>query len=67
MTKLVLNITCGEKTCASEPGKFCEYVRSKKFGTRWDCYLFGELGNSKDDGTGWLLRHEDCLAAEDKR
>jgi len=65
-------IDCGEKTCASEPGKFCEFLGTQRFGTIPLCLLFPqsnpEPGTSasatplKDRG-GWLQRCEACLNA----
>lgn len=65
---LPLEIECGETGCASEPGKFCEYAWSQRFGTIHFCYLFSEKDEYKGRYTplaekdGWLLRHPRCLA-----
>lgn len=56
---LSINIRCGEKTCAWTPGKFCAYVRTRRFGTVFICDLFGPLEQME----GWLIRHPSCLAA----
>lgn len=39
-TTLTFQIECGETTCASEPGKFCQYVGVQGFGTKPICLLF---------------------------
>jgi len=54
-------INCGETTCASEPGKFCPYVRTTHFGTRWHCHLY-EKKLLEDEQSGWLQRHAQCMA-----
>lgn len=57
--KSYIMIEHGEKTCASEPGKFCRFLGAKSFGTVPVCMLFeNRLLNEKD---GWVLRHKDCL------
>lgn len=61
---LVIAIECGETTCASAPGKFCQYVRTSHFGKRFSCHLFGAL--REDVPLGWLQRHADCIATERK-
>jgi len=69
---LRLYIVCGEKTCASEPGKFCRFVGVKNFGTVYVCLLFPELeapGDTsstylKENDEGWLARCTQCLEAE---
>ena len=64
--KLTMFIDAGEKTCASEPGKFCPHMRTSRFGTRWNCDLFGgkELTTEEPTGTGWLKRLHECVASE---
>ena len=54
----------GEKTCASEPGVFCPWMRTTVFGGT-SCHLFGPTETTEPDGMGWTLRHPDCLAAEE--
>lgn len=62
---LTIAIDAGEKTCASEPGKFCPWVRTSRFGTRWHCGLFGSTYLRDENGDeGWLQRLGICLAAE---
>ena len=55
---------CGEKTCAREPGKFCRFLATTHFGTHYVCRMYGDreiVNDSNGDGTGWLLRLEECL------
>jgi hypothetical protein len=76
MTKriITLEIDCGERTCASEPGKFCPYTVSRKFGQSWFCNLFktffsdGSVVDVElfDHGTGWLQRCQACIDAEQR-
>lgn len=72
--KLTLHIEAGEKTCASEPGKFCRFVGTRKYGTVFVCTLFppekpgykepGATTELGEDGEGgWLLRCQACLDA----
>ena len=64
---LSFDIDCGETTCASKPGCFCKYLYTKHFGQVPFCNLFQQqLGNSRDDGLGWVLRCPDCLATATK-
>jgi hypothetical protein len=51
-----IDITCGKKTCASKPGKFCHLFRGH-IGGKDSCYLFGRVF----DKDGWIQRHPDCL------
>jgi len=53
---ITFEIECGEITCASEPGKFCQFLRAQLNGS-CSCYLFGKLW----DTDGWVQRHFDCL------
>lgn len=55
----LLVIDCGENTCASEPGKFCEYMRVSNFGNRWVCHLYDTEVREDKDG-GWLQRTKQC-------
>lgn len=56
--KSCILIEHGEKTCASEPGKFCRFAGSKSFGTDPWCTLFNTRLRDKD---GWLQRAPECL------
>lgn len=68
--KLILEIECGEFTCASEPGKFCKFVCTQRFGTENTCHIFSGWGHKRripldeiEEGEkkGWLARHPECL------
>lgn len=62
-----IKITCGEKTCASEPGKFCEFMGSRKFGNIPICTLFPstyEVITDLKEIEGWVQRCEACLNSE---
>ena len=62
---LRLEILAGDTTCAVRPGVFCQYVRTRNFGTLFECRLFTEsLDTTKPDGRGWLLRLAACKKAE---
>lgn len=69
---LKLEIECGEKTCASEPGKFCKWLSTRKMGTIRFCWLFSADHQGKatpleeDEKHGWIQRHPDCLACAEK-
>jgi len=63
-----LSSECGERTCASEPERFCQFLGTMKFGTVAVCLLFrNEVGdlqvldNSRKDCLGWTLRCPQCL------
>jgi hypothetical protein len=58
--KQLLVIQCGEQTCASEPGRFCRFVRVTHFGTRWQCRFYED--RLYENSAGWLQRSEKCLA-----
>lgn len=63
--QIQFNIECGKNTCASEPGKFCQFTGSKSFGTIPFCTLFQEpLEVSADQygglGLGWTQRCKAC-------
>jgi hypothetical protein len=73
MSKRVLEIkiNCGDKTCASKPGKFCRFAGAKGFGTRPVCLLFrdndsNEVHLTEEIAGGWLARCSQCLRAERK-
>lgn len=69
---IILDIEAGDKTCASEPGHFCQWMRTTKFGTVYFCHLFSEEDSSGrpskviplEEKDGWLQRHEKCLLLE---
>jgi hypothetical protein len=52
-------IEAGAETCASKPGKFCVYVRTTNFGTRWVCHFFDRTLN--ETSNGWLERAPECI------
>ncbi len=61
--RVLIAIDCGEKTCASEPGKFCRFVRAGSFGTEWHCAAYEKrLDTTDGKETGWLARLPECLA-----
>ena len=69
---LQISIDCGETTCASEPGKFCAFVGSRRFGSIPVCMLFPDPNSTyKTPGgttnlmtlNGWLQRCPECLKA----
>lgn len=63
--KLSIVIEAGESTCASEPGKFCSWAGSRKFGQIGYCTLFNEDLDDKE-GTSWLARLPACMEAEQR-
>jgi len=60
-------IECGEKTCASEPGKFCRFIGSRKFGQVAICTRFlaedrkGTDFVTLDEFDGWVMRCDQCV------
>jgi hypothetical protein len=56
-------IECGEKNCASEPGKFCKYLGISKLGMQVECRLFGCVLDVTKWGMGWTQRCKECLEA----
>ncbi len=65
MRQLTLLIDCGEKTCASEPGKFCQFAQSNLTGFNVTCRLFGvRLHDDQGAMLGWIQRCNECLEAE---
>lgn len=66
---LQLHIDCGERTCSSEPGKFCIFVRTRMFGTIHFCSIWHDMDyrgrpTPLEEADGRLLRCAACLAAE---
>jgi hypothetical protein len=60
-----IKFTCGETTCASEPGKFCRFLRTRHYGQDNLCHAFfePEFGAVQlEDKDGWVLRCPQCLA-----
>jgi hypothetical protein len=75
MPKLILNIECGEKTCAKRPGEFCKYLGTRKFGSISVCMLFptkfpqrkqNAATTELESENGWTMRCQECLDAEKK-
>lgn len=54
--KLIFEIECGEKTCASKKGKFCRFFIDDMNG-RTFCFHFGETFEID----GWIQRHKECI------
>ena len=54
---LSFSIECGKKTCASSPGKFCQYFGHDLRGNGL-CHFFGTL----EDKDGWVQRRDECLS-----
>lgn len=64
---LEFKIEAGATTCASEPGKFCRFVGTRKMATQYVCRLFPTADDSYSplkDRNGWLQRLPECLAVE---
>ena len=64
---LRIPIVAGETTCASQPGVFCRFLYSRKFGTVPVCALFrDESGSEKElqQADGWTQRLTECIEAE---
>jgi hypothetical protein len=73
MTVLKINIKCGKTMCASQPGEFCEYLGSRRYGTTPVCMLFPQadpnphnVGGTTDlqDVDGWVRRCQMCLDSD---
>ena len=71
---LKFSINCGDTTCASEPGEFCKYLGSTKFGTVSVCMLIPDpdpTSKNKSGHTylkvakGGIQRCPECLDRED--
>jgi len=66
---LFIEIECGEKTCASESGKFCPFMSTRRYGTEWVCALFPTeimFFTDLEEKEGWIQRCDECLATEEK-
>jgi hypothetical protein len=67
---LHIEIDCGDKTCASAPGRFCSHLVTTRFGSRFHCSLFSKHTGGKhgyeqlEQKDGWLIRHPDCFRHE---
>ena len=65
---LRIKIEAGETTCASEPGKFCQFVGVRGMGTQHLCLLFPSNDSSYsrlEDRDGWLQRLPECMESEE--
>jgi hypothetical protein len=69
---LRLPLNCGDKTCASEPGKFCKFMLTRHFGQDFYCQIFGPVDMRgrpeslpQSGPYGWTLRWPECIAAEE--
>jgi len=54
---LSFKIQCGEKTCASVPGEFCQFLRVDFTGHSPKCYLFDK---KLLEDAGWVMRCSQC-------
>jgi hypothetical protein len=65
---LKVDIECGLETCASVPGKFCEFFGSIKFGQVSVCRLFPSVDDNPYtilvEKDGWTQRCRRCLDSE---
>lgn len=65
MKQITFDLNCGETTCASSPGVFCQFSGSKNFGTVRLCTLFacasGEPQSLYPDSEGCIARCQLCL------
>ncbi len=57
---MTVAINCGEETCAAEPGKLCDLIRTTHYGRLFHCGLFDmEVLGEIDE---WLQRCPECIA-----
>lgn len=66
--RLTLHIECGETTCASKPGRFCQYLQTRRFGTVYFCRIFHDYDAQghplpADEKDGYVMRHDECIIA----
>ena len=68
LKQIRITIECGEFTCASEPGKFCKFVGTRRMGAEYVCRLFPSEDDSylrlqtlDNKPNGWLARCSECL------
>lgn len=69
MPELTIRIECGKKTCAKEPGKFCKFFGTKKFGSIPTCCLFpseDQIYTELEVVNDWTVRCQACLDAEER-
>ncbi len=55
---ITYEINCGVRSCASEPGKLCDFIRTTHHGRLFHCGLFDMEVLGETDG--WLQRCDDC-------
>lgn len=58
-----VDVSCGEWTCASDPGVFCKQLGSRNFGQKPVCLHFGVDLDVRD---GWTQRCAQCSKAEEE-
>lgn len=66
--KIVLEIECGELTCAKEKGEFCRFAGATHLGTVPACMLFPDFKanishTELETVDGWTQRCDACLEA----
>lgn len=64
---ITIELQCGKNTCASEPGKFCQFLGTVRFGTIDVCRLFPDEDTAwtrLHHVNGWLHRCHACILAE---
>lgn len=62
--KLEIKINCGEKTCASKPGNFCNFLGVRNLGTKSCCLLYTDHGSPLElfeNDNRWIARCQPCL------
>jgi hypothetical protein len=59
MSKYVIELGCGETTCARAPGKFCRFCVARMDGSAPRCTFFDVYLYEEKDG--WLKRCGSCL------
>ena len=65
MKSITLKVDCGETTCASTPGNFCQFFGTMRFGTVPLCRLFPSIGDTfteLHEKDGWVQRCASCIA-----
>lgn len=64
---LRIPIKCGEQTCASKPGEFCQFLGTVRFGSVPVCRLFPSHIDSHtflEEADGWIQRCDACKEAK---
>lgn len=67
LRNLNIQINCGDSTCASKPGEFCNFFATTHFGMTPVCSLFQtekEFYTPLNQKDGWVQRCKDCLDSE---